>query len=111
MIIYNELLNYIAKNMKEEFSGDKTELIFKPFTVNTISRRFIRIKKKLGLTERFVYTLKTFRKTFATRMAQRGVPIQEVAYMLGHESIHTTKKYYTEVRVDNLREKINTTNS
>jgi site-specific recombinase XerD len=41
-------------------------------------------------------------------MAKRGVPIQEVAYMLGHESIHTTKKYYTEVRVDNLRDKINT---
>jgi len=39
---------------------------------------------------------------------QRGVPIQEVAYMLGHESIQTTKKYYTEVLADNLREKINT---
>ena len=33
---------------------------------------------------------------------------KEVAYMLGHESIHTTKKYYTEVRVDSLRDKINT---
>jgi site-specific recombinase XerD len=43
-------------------------------------------------------------------MAKRGVPIHEVAYMLGHESIHTTKKYYTEVRVDNLREKINSIN-
>ena len=28
--------------------------------------------------------------------------------MLGHESIQTTKKYYTEVLVDNLRDKINT---
>jgi site-specific recombinase XerD len=44
-------------------------------------------------------------------MAKRSVPIHEVAYMLGHESVHTTKKYYTEVRVDNLREKINSINS
>ena len=57
--------------MKEEFSRDKTELVFKSFTVNSVSRRFIRIKKRLGLTESFVYTLKTFRKTFATRMAQK----------------------------------------
>ena len=42
-------------------------------------------------------------------MAEKSVPIHEVAYMLEHESIQTTKKYYTEVLVDNLREKINTT--
>ena len=46
--IYDELLNFIEKNMKEEFSGNKTDLIFKPFTVIAISKRFIRIKKKLG---------------------------------------------------------------
>jgi len=28
--------------------------------------------------------------------------------MLDHESIQMTKKYYTEVLVDNLRDKINT---
>ena len=94
--------------MKDVFNKDKTELVFKSFTVNSISKRFMRIKKKLGVTEKFVYTLKTFRKTFATRMAKRGIPIHEVAYMLGHESIQTTKKYYTEVLVDNLRDKINT---
>ena len=108
--LYNELLTFIESDMKEEFSSDKAELVFKSFTVNSVSKRFIRIKKRLGLTERFVYTLKTFRKTFATRMAKRGVPIHEAAYMLGHESLQTTKKYYTEVLVENLREKINTTN-
>jgi len=108
--LFEELLDFIEKNMKEEFGSDKTELIFEPFTVYAISTRFIRIKKQLMLTEKYVYTLKTFRKTFATRMAKKGVPIHEVAYMLGHESIQTTKKYYTEVRVDNLREKINSIN-
>ena len=75
-----------------------------------LGKKFRRLKQRLGIKEKFTYTLKTLRKTFATRMAQRGVPIQEVAYMLGHESIHTTKKYYTEVMVDRLREKINSTN-
>ena len=108
--LYDELLTFIEANMKDDFNQDNTELVFKSFTVNSVSKRFMRIKKKLGLKEKFVYTLKTFRKTFATRMAKRGVPIHEVAYMLGHESIQTTKKYYTEVLVENLREKINTIN-
>lgn len=34
-----------------------------------------------------------FRRTLATELARRGMPIQEVARILGHEKIDTTMKY------------------
>ena len=34
-----------------------------------------------------------FRRTLATNLARHGMPIQEVANVLGHEKIDTTMKY------------------
>lgn len=34
-----------------------------------------------------------FRHTFATILAQRGMPIQEISVLMGHEDISTTMKY------------------
>lgn len=34
-----------------------------------------------------------FRRTLATNMARHGMPVQEVAAILGHEKIDTTMKY------------------
>lgn len=34
-----------------------------------------------------------FRRTFATTLAKRGMPIQEIAVLMGHESVTTTMKY------------------
>lgn len=34
-----------------------------------------------------------FRRTLATNLIDRGMPIQEVAYILGHDNINTTMKY------------------
>lgn len=34
-----------------------------------------------------------FRRTFATTRAARGMPIQDIAHLLGHEKIDTTMKY------------------
>ena len=34
-----------------------------------------------------------FRRTLATNLARHGMPIQEVANVLGHEKLDTTMKY------------------
>lgn len=34
-----------------------------------------------------------FRRTLATNLANRGMSIQEVAHILGHENVNTTMKY------------------
>ena len=34
-----------------------------------------------------------FRRTLATELSRRGMPIQEIANILGHDKIDTTMKY------------------
>lgn len=41
-----------------------------------------------------------FRRTFATNMARRGMPIQEIADLMGHDKIETTMQYIVLNRED-----------
>ena len=41
----------------------------------------------------------TYRHTFATQLAQNGVPIQTVSALLGHSDISMTTKYYINVAI------------
>ena len=43
-----------------------------------------------------------FRRTLATSLSRHGMPIQEVAAILGHEKIDTTMRY-VEMDDDNIR--------
>jgi len=105
--IFDELELFIKKNMHIEFERDRTDYVFKDFSVEKIGRRFRRIKKVLMINEKYVITLKTFRTTFATGMATNGLSLQEVANLLAHDSTATTERYYADVITENLRKKIN----
>jgi hypothetical protein len=74
--LYKELKGFIDEYMPEIYE-QKGELIFRQFTFNSVGMRFRRDKRKLNITERFIYTLKTFRKTFATSMSENGIMLQE----------------------------------
>ena len=108
--IFHELEVFIKDNMEMEFSNDRNRLVFDGYNVETVSKRFRRIKKVLSINEKYVITLKTFRKTFATGMAEKGLSIQEVANLLGHDSTTTTERYYADVITESLRKKINNAN-
>ena len=41
-----------------------------------------------------------FRRTLATNMAKRGMPIQTIAAILGHEKIETTMEYIVMCKED-----------
>lgn len=43
--------------------------------------------------ERYKYVLGKFRRTLATGLARKGMPIQEVSALLGHEKLDTTMGY------------------
>lgn len=105
--IYDGLRHFIDQNMKEHFQKDKGMRVFDSFNIEIVRKRFLRIKKALKLPTDFSVTLKTFRKTFGTRMAERGLTIQEVAYLLGHDSVQTTERFYTDVIADSVRKRIN----
>ena len=105
--IYDELKDFIDKQLSRIKEADKHEIIFKDFNSNIIRKRFQRIKTHLGIKERNIFTLKTFRKTFASYLAAKGVDQSKIADLLGHEDAHTTRKYYAAVSADNLRKELN----
>jgi integrase len=49
------------------------------------------------------YTLHDFRRSFGSRLANNGVPVQVVAKLLGHSTIATTMKHYINVSDDAAR--------
>lgn len=99
------LFSFISNEMKYVLDLDKEQPIFPGYSVARVGRRFRRLKSKLGIKERYVFTLKTFRKSFATHYAG-GLDIQDVAYLLGHDQIATTKDYYSKILAENVRNKM-----
>lgn len=105
--IYEELYKFLTEDMAEEFTREKSELLFANFNVEILGKRFRRILKHLDIGKDLGYNLKTFRKTFATRMAAKGMALLEIKNLLAHDSTRTTEKFYADVITDNLRNKIN----
>lgn len=92
--------------MKNIISKNPDDYLFPGYSVPRVGRKFRRIKVKFGILERHKYTLKTFRKTFATLYA-KILPIQDVAFLLGHDDVETTREFYTDIITENLRKKMN----
>lgn len=67
-----------------------------------LSRAFERLCKALGIEPKSFHV---FRHTFASKLAKEGVPIQEVARLLGHEP-NTCMKYYVNVDSESKREAV-----
>ncbi len=104
--IYAKLEKFLVNEMKIKNITDKEMLLFPDLTVNAIGKAFRKIKKELGINKYHYYTLKTFRKNFATDMSKMGLTIQEVQALLDHKSPSTTLRYYANVKADELKVKI-----
>lgn len=83
----------------------KEEKVFKIYTVDRIGKTFRRILKELGLKGE-CYNLKTFRKTFASSLADKGLPEGDLADLLGHTSTTTTRNYYKSKNAGAIRGRI-----
>lgn len=102
----NLLINFMSNEMKYIMDLDGDQLIFEGYTVPRLGRRFRRLKSRLGIKERYVWTLKTFRKSIGTHYAG-FLPIQDVALLLNHDEVETTRAYYAATYIDNVRNKMN----
>lgn len=47
-----------------------------------------------GMKDELIVQSHAFRRTFATRSADAGMPIQNLSRILGHSNVNTTMKYY-----------------
>ena len=104
--IYSKLEEFLRKELKLSESSERDAYLFPDIKVNAVGKAFRRIKKKLGFSRRQYYTLKTFRKNFATNMSRMGMTIQDVQALLDHKSPDTTLRYYADVKADELKNKI-----
>ena len=85
---------FLGKNQKKLNSG-------------VFQRDFRKIRKKLGLNEKF--TPHALRHSFATHMLESGADVRTIQKLLGHKSLKSTQ-IYTEVsqtQLSKLYEKFN----
>ncbi|MBN8568081.1 MAG: tyrosine-type recombinase/integrase [Ignavibacteria bacterium] len=104
--IYPELKDFCNEELGELVNESSNDRLFQGFTVGSVGQRFRRIKKRLGIPNNYTITLKTFRKTLATRMQNKGVRLEFVSHLLGHKKIQTTKKYYTSMGLNAVQNEI-----
>ncbi|MEO6694367.1 MAG: tyrosine-type recombinase/integrase, partial [Ignavibacteria bacterium] len=70
---------------------------------------FRRILKSLKM-ESESYNLKTFRKTFASNYADKGIGEGDLADLLGHSTTNTTRIYYKKKNASIIKERLNNVN-
>lgn len=73
--------------MRKRYEGDEYKKSLSTAAVEAMAKR---IGKRAGVTNVHPHR---FRRTCATHALERGMPIERVSYMLGHESIETTQVY------------------
>lgn len=105
--LYDTLSDFVENQLRSVKRLNAEERIFHAFNSEIVHKRFMRIKRFLKIKGRHVYTLKTFRKTFASYLASRGLDNTKIADLLGHDNVETTRKYYAAVSAENLRNELN----
>jgi len=105
--LYDELKVFIETELDQVKGVGKNERIFKNFNSEIVRKRYMRIKRHLKIKGKYIYTLRTFRTTFASYLAAKGIDPSKIADLLGHDDVKTTRKYYAAVSTDNLRKELN----
>lgn len=77
----------VPKGWKEDF----TKKLPLKVTMRTIERKFKRYSNFANLPQH--YTFHSLRHGFATRLLEKGVPINQVQVLLGHSNLSTTSIY------------------
>lgn len=89
------MTNRVAKIIKDrmDLTVDDDGLLF-PYTKSWLRSAWDRVRAHMGIdTEDDIFYPHLLRHTFGSRLAQRGVPIQKIAYLMGHTNIKTTMRY------------------
>lgn len=90
-------------------AGEPDDLVFqtvngKPLDIKNINRSLDRYYGRIGIPHKKFHA---YRATFITNLCRKGVPLQTVAKLAGHENISVTAKYYAAVSFDELTEAVN----
>ena len=91
-----------------DHAGDPEDLIFttangKPLDPKNINRSLDRYYGRIGIPHKKFHA---YRATFITNLCRKGVPIQTVSKLAGHENINVTAKYYAAVDIKTMKQAI-----
>ena len=75
-----------------------------PLDQKNINRSLDRFYNRIGIQHKKFHA---YRATFITNLCRKGVPIQTVSKLAGHENINVTSKYYASVQLEELSEAVN----
>lgn len=101
MVYFDEKTAWVLERyLKRRRIYDSSDPLFvdendKPMTPNKIREGLHELGERSGVTDIHPHR---FRRTFATNMINRDMPIQEVSILMGHEKIDTTMCYYAQSR-------------
>lgn len=92
------MLNSMAPYSGGYFFWDRRKEDSKPATAKTnFTVLLIAVFRKAGVKEAGDRKLShMFRNTFAVDLLEKGVPLETVSLLLGHQSVTTTEKYYAD---------------
>lgn len=91
-----------------DHAGDPDDLIFStvngnPLDQKNINRSLDRFYGRNGIPHKKFHA---YRATFITNLCRKGVPIQTVSKLAGHENINVTAKYYASVQLDEMEQAV-----
>ena len=91
-----------------DHAGDPEDLIFStvngnPLDQKNINRSLDRFYGRIGIPHKKFHA---YRATFITNLCKKGVPIQTVSKLAGHENISVTAKYYAAVDMKDMSEAV-----
>ena len=90
----------LRKNLEaylKEREGDRNRHLFKSqktaFTANSLQQVFKRLYRKAGVKGAKSHS---GRRTFATRLIEKGFDVKSISVLMGHSNIQTTARYISE---------------
>jgi integrase len=98
--------NQNSNNNGKSYVFSKGE--YENFNGDFISKKFKKAVRKTGLSDDIHFH--TLRASFGSLLLQKGIPISTISKLLGHSSILVTERHYTELRLDNLIDAVNSLN-
>ncbi|MEM3648492.1 MAG: tyrosine-type recombinase/integrase [Thermoproteota archaeon] len=97
IVFFDDETAQILKRLRAKKRGSRGDFVFGP-SVRTLFRMIEEISKKVGIR----FRSNDLRKSLATHMAELGVPVQNIQYIMGHERLDTTG-IYIQLRPEHVR--------
>ena len=99
----------VHEKIRDIVSFANEGLIFKsasgtPLDPKNINRSLDRYYGRIGIPHKKFHA---YRATFITNLCRKGVPIQIVSKLAGHENINVTAKYYAAVDIKTMKQAVN----